>query len=510
MNFATALNQESRLTYTENGATAHNTTGSAMLDLFATIGALRFADENRIHTLFAEAYEEDPLLATKCLFYARDIRGGLGERKTFRTLLKYAAIHHPECIRPNIAIIPFYGRYDDWYELIGTPLEDDMWYQMRLDFFEDLSDMAAGRPVSILAKWMKTADASSKKTRQLGILTAKKLGMSVYNYKRLMRKLRRYLDVTEIKMTEKNWSEINYPAVPSKAMTNYRHAFGRHDGERFGEYLKSVTKGEAKINASTLYPYDIVEKYGINSYRLTHPDPVLEEQWKALPNYVTPGSNVIVIADTSGSMIGRPMNSAVSLAIYFAERNVGPYHGLWMSFSDDSMIQRLKGESLNQKLANINRTHWGNSTNLESAFMQILGIAINNHVPADEMVKAIVIISDMEINGVISHGSGAVIGYDWLDRPFYSCQRDNSWSFYYTMEERFRKAGYKIPGVVFWTVESRHDIFHADADRKGVMLCSGQSPSTFKNVVGAIEKTPVEMMLDVLNDERYSKITVER
>ena len=513
MNFATALNQESRLTYTENGATAHNTTGTAVLDLFATIGALRSADETRIHTLFAEAYMEDPLLATKCLFYARDIRGGLGERKTFRILLKYAAIHHPESIRPNISLIPFYGRYDDWYELIGTPLEDDMWKIMKHDFEEDLEDMMVHhRPVSLLAKWMKTADASSKTTRQLGILTAKKLGLSVYDYKRKVRALRRYLDVTEIKMTERNWDQINYPAVPSRAMLIYKDAFSRHDFDRFEDFLQKVEKGEEKINAATLYPYDIIGKYIYRPVSLAHRDPVLEEQWKALPNYVTPGSSVMVIADTSGSMIwnggARPMNTALSLAIYFAERNVGPYHNLWMSFSDDSKIQRLKGESLNQKLANIDRTHFGGSTNLESAFMQILEIAVKNHVPAEEMVKAIVIISDMEINGVISHGSGSMIGSDWFGNPVYGCQRDNSWSFYYTMEERFRQAGYKIPCVVFWNVHSRHDVFHVDSERKGVMLCSGSSASTFKNVMDAIDMTPIESMLKVLNGERYSQITI--
>lgn len=493
MNFATAIRNESRLTYTENGATAYNTTGTAVLDLFAAIGALRTADETRIHTLFAEAYMEDPLLATKCLFYARDIRGGLGERKTFRTLLKYAAIHHPESIRPNITLIPFYGRYDDWYELIGTPLEDDMWKVMKHDFEEDLEDMLVHhRPVSLLAKWMKTADASSEKTRVLGILTAKKLGLSVYDYKRKVRALRRYLDVTEIKMSERNWDEINYPAVPSRAMMIYREAFSRHDYDRFEDFLQKVEKGEEKINAATLYPYDIVEKYGFNSFDLSdlkHRDPVLEEQWKALPNYVTPGSSVMVVADTSGSMTcnnGRPMNAAVSLAIYFAERNAGPYHNLWMSFSYDSKIQRLKGESLNQKLANIDREHWGGSTDLESAFMQILDIAVRNHVPAEEMVKAIVVISDMEIN---------------------DCS--GSWSFYDEMEKRFRLNGYKIPGVVFWNVNSRHDVFHVDSERRGVVLCSGSSASTFKNVIDAIDMTPVESMLKVLNGERYSQITIE-
>lgn len=489
MNFATALSNESRKSYTENGATALNSTGSELLDFFATVGALRTADDVRVTRLFADAYRVDPLLATKCLFYARDVRGGLGERKTFRTLVRYAADKHPEAIKNNIAFIPFYGRWDDLYSLIGTRLEDVMWAVMKEQFETDLRAMELNGPCSLLAKWMKTADASSEKTRKLGILTARKLGLSVYRYKRLVRALRKYIDVTEVKMTKKEWGDINYPAVPSKAMTNYRNAFKRHDEDRFGEFLSKVEKGEEKINASTLYPYDLVEKY-FGSCRWAidlsdDEDPVVEAQWKALPNYVEAGSNAIVIADTSGSMMGRPMNSAVALALYFAERNSGPYHGLWMSFSDDSRIQRMKGETLLQKVRNMDYDHWGGSTNLEAAFMQILDIAIRNHVDPAEMVKSIIVISDMEIN--------------------YCCGK---WSFYDEMEERFRQHGYRIPNVVFWNVESRHDTFLVDSDRKGVMLVSGQAASTFKHVVGAVDKTPVDMMLEVLDSDRYKPITI--
>ena len=490
MNFATAISNESRKSYTENGATAYNSTGSALLDLFASIGALRGADEARINRLFADAYMEDPLLATKCLFYARDVRGGLGERKVFRTLLRYAAEMHPEAIRNNIHLIPFYGRWDDLYAFVGTSLEDLMWKVMLHQFNHDREAMKKGEACSLLAKWLKTADASSEKTRQLGILTAKNFHMSVYDYKRQVRALRKYIDVTEVKMSRKEWEEINYPAVPSKAMTNYRNAFRRHDEQRFSAFLQKVNSGEEKINASTLYPYDLVEKY-FNScgWVMRFPseeDPVVEAQWKALPNYVAPGSNAIVIADTSGSMLGRPMNSAVALALYFAERNTGAYHGLWMSFSDDSKIQRMKGETLLQKVRNMDYDHWGGSTNLEAAFMKILDIAVRNHVDPDEMVKSIIVISDMEIN----HCTG-------------------EWSFYDEMDARFMHYGYRIPNVVFWNVESRHDTFLVDSDRRGVMLVSGQASSTFKHVVGAVDKTPVEMMLDVLNSDRYMPVTVK-
>ena len=200
MSFADAMRNEGRFTRTENGAVALNTTRDARLDLFATIGSLRETDDNRIHTLFAEAYRQEPLAAVKILFYGRDIREGLGERKTFRTILKYAADHYPEAIRPNLDLIGVYGRYDDLYTLIGTRLEDDMWAAMKKQFEEDLRNLHQGNPISLLAKWIKTADASSENTRKLGILTAQRLGYPVYNFKRIVRSMRKQIDVVEARM----------------------------------------------------------------------------------------------------------------------------------------------------------------------------------------------------------------------------------------------------------------------------------------------------------------------
>lgn len=260
MSFADAMREEGRFTRTENGAVALNTSGDARLDLFGTIGSLREADENRITTLFAEAYAQDKLFATKIAFYARDIRGGLGERKTFRTIIRYMAEKHPEALRPNLDLVGVFGRYDDLYELIGTPLEDDMWAAMKKQFEEDLQNLNAGNAISLLAKWIKTADASSPATRKLGILTAQKLGYPIYNFKRIVRSMRKQIGVVESLMSAGRWDEIKYPEVPSRAMMIYRKAFMKHDTERFGEFISKAEKGEVKINASTLFPYDIVEK----------------------------------------------------------------------------------------------------------------------------------------------------------------------------------------------------------------------------------------------------------
>ena len=489
MNFAQAARNNAHYTLTENGAIALNTTGDARLDLFGSIGSLRGADEARITRLFAEAYRADPLFATKIAFYARDVRGGLGERQTFRTIMRYMAQYHPEALASNLDLIGVYGRYDDLYCLIGTPLEEQMWAAMKAQFEEDRENLIKGNAISLLAKWIKTADASSRETRRLGILTAQKLGYPVYNFKRIVRAMRRRLSVVETLMSAGKWDEIKYSAVPSRAMMVYRKAFMRHDGERYDQFVRKAMKGEEVIHSGTLYPYDIVEKvmrfdswYG----RATVvEDATLEAQWRQLPNYVETGTNALVIADTSGSMMGRPIATSVGLAIYFAERNTGPYHNLFMSFSGDSTVHEIKGETLAQKIRSINMKDWAVNTNLKRAFDHVLDIAVTNHISQDEMPKSLIVISDMEID-----------------------RCSGTWTFYDGMAQRYARHGYQIPNIIFWNVESRNDVFHADKNRKGVQLVSGQSASTFKHVMQCVGMNPVEAMEAVINSERYAEIKV--
>ena len=488
MNFAEAAIRNAIFTRTENGAVALNTTGDARLDFFAQAGSLRGADKERVTRLFSEAFKEDPLFATKIAFYARDVRGGLGERQTFRTILQFMAKYHPEALRPNLDLIGVYGRFDDLYCLIGTPLEEEMWAAMKKQFEEDRMNLQAGNAISLLAKWIKTADASSANTRKLGIKTAQKLGYSVYEFKRLVRAMRKQIGIVEALMSAGRWDEIRYSAVPSRAMMIYRNAFMKHDAERFGAFVNKAVSGEAAIHSAALFPYDIVEKVMAMSWRGIRiaEDDALEAQWRQLPDYVEAGTNALVIADTSGSMYGRPMATSVGLAVYFAERNTGPYHNMFMSFSGTSRIQVLKGETLAQKILSIDMNDWANNTNLQAAFEHVLEIAVKNHVAQKDMPKSLVVISDMEID--------------------YCGGKD--WTFYEKMAKRFRKFGYQIPNIIFWNVASRHDIFHADKTRTGVQLASGQSAAVFRQVMQCVGMNPVEAMEKIINSERYAAITV--
>lgn len=488
--FAEAAKNEASTVLTENGAKALDTTKDPCLDFYSVVGSLREADKDRITLLFQEAYDKDPLTAVRTVFYARDIRGGLGERNTFRILIHYMAEHMPEALVPNLSLIEEYGRWDDIYSLIGTPVEDEMWTVVKNTLDTDMRNMAEKKSVSLLAKWLKTADASSRNTRKIGIYTARKLGMDVRTYKRTLKALRKYLNIVERDMSANEWYKINYETVPSRAMMLYTNAFNHQDYARFSDYSEEVARGEKKVNSGTLYPYDIVEKY-LGDFLFDKPviseeqDKMLENQWKSLPDYVKPGSNVLVVADVSGSMYGRPICSAIGLAIYFAERNTGPYHNLAMEFSEESEYIKLKGRTLKEKVENLKKSGWGYNTNLEGALRRVLDTAVQNHISQEELPEAIVIISDMEIDACTSDGF-------FMDE----------------MERAFTEAGYTLPAIVFWNVNSRHNVYHVDGKHPGVQLVSGQSASAFKMVLDCIEMTPVEAMMKVVNSERYQPVTV--
>lgn len=493
-NFSQYLNNSQNATFTENGANALSSTGNALLDLFGVVGSLR-TRLGDVVDLFEQAFNEDALLATKLSFYARNVRGGLGEREVSRMMWKWLAIEHPQVMAKNAGLIPEFGRWDDLYAFVGTECADVAWGLIASQLTEDIGNMMKGEPVSLLAKWLKSVNTSSVTSRNLGKLTAKMLGMSQQDYRKTLSALRDYIKVTEVKISANKWDEINYEGVPSKAMANLRKAFGRHDGERFGEFIESVQKGEAKIHSGTLFPYDIFEKMGLreeygwsnngHSFVFDSWDAVLEEQWKALPNYVKDGENILIVADTSGSMSGRPICTSIGLAVYFAERNTGQFHNQFITFSSEPSFVTLKGKTLKEKIKSVPAIV--SNTDLEAVFNLVLNTAVRNSVLASDMPKAIVVISDMEID---------------------SASNSRSQSFNSAMKRKFEQNGYELPNMVYWNVDSRQNIFHADKNEQGVQLASGQSPSVFQSIVGNMNLTPYDAMIKVLNDEIYSAITI--
>ena len=484
-----ALANRQTLTLTENGAAAYNTSGDALLDLFAQAGSLR-SRLNAVDGKFALALTEDRLLAAKLAFYTRDARGGLGEREAGRHMFAVMADMEPEIMRRNLALIPYFGRWDDVIALLDTPVHGDVIALIREQLERDMEAAKNGEPVSLLAKWLPSINTSSRSARLSGARIAKELGMSERNYRKTLAALRSALNVTEVRMTDKDYASIRYESVPSYAMKNYRKAFARRDEKRFAEYMASVEKGEAVIRSAVLYPYDITEKYiSFCGWRALprETDRVLEAQWKALPNYVEGENNFLVMVDVSGSMYGRPMATSIGLGIYFAERNKGAYANTFMTFTDKPRLVKISGQTLRDKIVSVLAAGVGYNTDLELAFETVLQTAKKFRMPQEEMPKSIIVISDGEIDRLTSQ---------------------TKWGFVDEMRCRFEEAGYTMPNLVLWNVASRHDVFHASKDAKGVQMCSGQSASVFMSLIRNVGTDPYEYMFEVLNGERYAAVTV--
>lgn len=507
MNFAEAMENKSNWKLTENGAPARTTTGDNLIDLFAVIGAMREREEADIISMWESAYRENAELAVRMIFYAGDIRGiGLGERRTFRILIKHLANTHPSIMRKNIENIPYYNRWDSLYELIATPCEGEMWNLVRTQWLEDFGNMKHNKPISLMAKWLASVNASSKKTCMLGRKTAYKLGITEVVYRRALSQLRAYLKVVEKSMSAQEWATIEYSAVPSYAMKNYSQAFARHDKDRFSSYKENLeqrisdgTISQKDIKSATLFPYDLVRKYIDVNYsglwaRASYIGPydtITEAQWKALPDYLDEEANVVVMADVSGSMYSpnyQPISASLGLALYFAERNKGIYHNKYMTFTDKpSFLTINEDASLHDQLVQAWSAGVGYSTNLERAFMYILDTAIENNVKPEEMPKALVVVSDMEID------------------PFF---RGKGLDFLEEMTRRFHKAGYSIPRVLFWCVSARSNTFHAKSTNPNVVFASGYSASAFTSIVKGINKTAYEVMYDTLMDAQYDRVAL--
>ena len=354
-------------------------------------------------------------------------------------------------------------------------------------------------PISLLAKWMPSENTSSAKTRALATKAIRTMRLTPRSYRRMLSALRKHIGVTERKMSAGEWGTIDYAKVPSYAMHNYGSAFAKHDHERFDAYLNSVNKGEVKINAATLYPYDLVEKYMSSGYGYgcrccgdcylqTKENAVVEAQWKALPNYLTKPISAVVMADVSGSMRGRPMATSIGLAIYFAQHNTGAYHNQYLTFtSDPEFINIKEGASLYDCVKQVAAAGVGYSTNLEKAFNAILETAVANKVPANEMPKALVVISDMEIDKYMRPGA--------------------HWDFLKTQRARFEAFGYTLPKIVMWNVNARKDTVLSQSE--DVIFLSGSSASSFKNLCQNLDGiTAYEMMLKVLNAPAYRAVCI--
>lgn len=473
-------------TRTENGAAAYETSGSHCLDLFATAGALRSASAAEITTRFCRAWAEDPSLTMKLLFFARDVRGGLGERRLFRVGMLWLAENAPASLRKNLGYIAEFGRWDDLLVLLGTACEKDTLALIRKQLDTDLASMDMGGEVSLLAKWLPSVNASSAATVWEAKRVARSLGMNDAAYRKTLVKLRSYIRILENNLRQKDYT-FDYAKQPSKALYKYRKAFLRNDGERYRDYLGRVARGEAAMHTAALTPYDII------SPLLTKPVEEAERKamdvtWNAQPDF-TGGENALVVIDGSGSMYSnmqpRPAAVAMSLGIYFAERNTGAFRNHFITFSTRPRLVKIQGADIAEKVKFCMGYNEVANTNLQKVFELVLRTAVKYRVPQEELPATLYIISDMEFDAC-TRGAG-VTNFEYAKRLF-------------------AKYGYRLPRVVFWNVASRNRQQPVTMNEQGVALVSGCSPRIFEMLSGG-NLSPMAYMLDILGAERYAKIT---
>lgn len=497
-NLKRTIGEDFNESVTENGAVGYRTTGKELLDLNFAVSSMRNETPERIKKRFAKAFFENKLLAIKWLFFAGDVRGGLGERRLFRIGMEYLAANEPDMAVKLLKLIPEFTRWDNLIVLLDTSLCDEVVAIIKEQLNNDMYAMGQKKEISLCAKWMPSANASSNETRRLAKVLINKLGMTERQYRKMLTALRSYTKVVEVKMSNREWSDIDYSAVPSRANLIYNNAFLRNDEQRRREYLSKLEKGEAKINAGVLFPHDIVHRYTLQKN-----DTALEEMWKALPDYVKENGNTICVADGSGSMTARVGNTNVScldvanaLAIYFAERSSGQFKDKYITFSErPKLVDFSHCTTLRDKIRLALTHNECANTNIEAVFYLILQAAINANMKQNDMPSNILILSDMEFDScAITSNFGTTYYGRGIDKKLFA-----------VIAKRYAEHGYKLPRLVFWNICSRTGTIPVKENDLGVALVSGFSPAIVKMVLSN-STDPFECLLEQINSERYTPV----
>ena len=491
--FMNGLQNATNYAVTENGALAHKTTNSAVYDMFALGGAYRKRSDEDCILLFKNALEENESLALKCLFYLRDCRGGQGERRFFRVCYKWLATKHPEIARRNFELISEYGRYDDIiYTLIDTPLAPDALKFIKKQLALDVQC----KTPSLLAKWLPSENASAAQTKRMGNIIREYLGMTHKQYRKTLSILRERINVLERLMSAGRWDEIEFDKIPSKAGLIYKNAFARRDiiAKKYEAFAKS---SDTKVNASVLYPYDVVYKAvgkdcGWRYYLPEVSDTdraMIEKYWENLPDYLEgKPCKMMCVVDTSGSMTGyeasAPINVAIGLGMYCAERIGGPFKNHYISFSSKPQLIKIEGVDFVDKVRRIYKTNLCENTDLVKTFRMLKEIALT--AKFEDIPETIVVISDMQIDS----------GSKFYDKSEVTTEME-------TMRLEWTAAGLKIPKLVYWNVEARGSANFLD-DGPNVTYVSGCSPVIFKSVLTG--KTGYDLMIETLMAKRYEVI----
>lgn len=488
------LKEEDNLTYTTNGAVTYKSTMSKVYDLFAQGAAMRGASENECVRLFVTAYMENRELALKCLFWLRDIRGGAGERRFFRLAIKWLAMNYPKEMSHLIPFVAEYGRYDDLFELFSTPVEKDMILY--------IENVVTNNEDHLVYKWLPSINASSAITKERGLKFANAFGFTERQYRKMLSEGRKACNLVETLMSQNRWNEIEFNKLPSRAGILYSKAFARRE-ETAARYREFMSNKETKVNAGTLYPYDVVTKARDvmgSSYKHNVPlDNVdrlaANKYWENLTDYFNDASlNALCVCDTSGSMtMGyynkiAPIDVAISIALYCAERAKGPFQNHFISFSSRPQLIETTGVDFCDKVYQIYRRNLCENTNIKATFDLILNTARKHHLSQDDLPKNLIIISDMQFD----------YADDWYENQARTLMEN--------IENQWKRYGYEMPHLIYWNVNAASGGGNIPMkDKNGVTYVSGASPSIFTSIMTG--KNGVDLMMETINSERYAPIT---
>lgn len=507
---------------TENGAASHGSTGSSRVDFFFKV--LRSTPEGEVQRLVSRSYAENENDTGKLVFHLRDCRGGKGERKPFIECLKwYLNTGKVEFVREHLGLIPFYGYWKDLDNFFGTAVENDVVKLYANVLRSDLERMKAGKSISLAGKWAPSEGAKVDRAHNAADKITKELFPEIRRYSSRMQlyrkvylsKLRKYSNVTEVYMCGKLWDQINYEQVPSVCMLKHRKAFSKNDEQRFKEYLDAVKAGEKKINATQLFPHELISHYlKGGSY-----DETVEAQWKALVAHhrkIGTFENCLPVCDVSGSMtakIGDKSNvscleACMGLGMLISECIEGAFSGVIVTFSSKPEFHVVKGKTLQDRVRDVKSMHWEMTTNFQAVFDMILDRCTKHNVPQDKCPKTIFTFSDMQFNEARycpeHHNQSSGWGYGGkCDCP--SGRITNLEA----IRQKYSRSKYEMPGIVFWNLRGNTPDFPATTEDSGIALVSGFSPTLMGLFMKGVELNPYNIMRVAIDDERYSLICAE-
>ena len=515
------LKRENNYQMTENGAVGYKSTGSALTDLNFRVTSMRNGITPDDMRLFCEAMNEDLEYAIKWLFFARDVRGGMGERDVFqRFYMQYAELY-PNEAKATLKLVAEFGRWKDVIDIINIDQDNNLGGLELVSetFHSDIQNCMVGKSISLLAKWMPSINASGK-ARQQAKRFVKHFGLTYEGYRKMLSKLRAYLDVTEVKTCANRWDEIDYNKVSSNANKRYMNAFKKHDGERYEDHcMKALNMDvnpevKVKMHADVLFPHEIWAEYtklpGLSwedgydrkcRYSWNTPvepapaDIALEALWKNLPDLGDCG-NTMVVVDGSGSMTRRcgsvtAIDVSRALGVYFAERCKGEFNNILMEFSARPKLIDLNGcKSLRDKVVEMSNYTDTSNTNLEAVFMLILRTAVNAEMKQSDLPDRILIVSDMEFD-TATNQTKCMYGMKAL---------------FDELADKYAKYGYKLPKLVFWNVNSRTKTIPMTENEMGVVLVSGFSPNIMSMVMSN-QTDPWLALKEKLDSNRYDCVS---